>query len=250
MKKKIVNVLLIVIFMFSFVGCGLNKVEIPELNVPESSDVASDSTNADSDKSNVEENSSGEGESEKESVDNSTEDKSPAKETSNSKNKKTSSKKNSTSNSKSNDESKKSSDDNTCTITIRCDTAINTGVNKKPEFSHLPSDGVILPVTTMKIKKGDTVYDILQRIVKSKKIHMEYNGVATTIYIQGIDNLYEFDGGRWSGWMYCVNDWYPNYGCGSYKVKPGDVIQWNYTCDLGEDLGQHWLGEDIREKEK
>ena len=36
--------------------------------------------------------------------------------------------------------------------------------------------------------------------------------------------------------MYCVNDWYPNYGCGVYQVKAGDVIEWNYTCDLGLDL--------------
>ena len=55
-------------------------------------------------------------------------------------------------------------------------------------------------------------------------------------YVDGINNLFEFDGGRWSGWMYCVNKWYPNYGCGIYYVKPGDVIEWNYTCDLGLDL--------------
>jgi len=36
--------------------------------------------------------------------------------------------------------------------------------------------------------------------------------------------------------MYCVNKWYPNYGCGVYYVKAGDEIQWNYTCDLGLDL--------------
>ena len=36
--------------------------------------------------------------------------------------------------------------------------------------------------------------------------------------------------------MYCVNDWYPNYGCGVYFVKAGEVIEWNYTCDLGLDL--------------
>ena len=47
--------------------------------------------------------------------------------------------------------------------------------------------------------------------------------------------------------MYCVNDWYPNYGCGQYVVKNGDVIKWNYTCDLGKDLGQDWMGEDWTE---
>lgn len=42
-------------------------------------------------------------------------------------------------------------------------------------------------------------------------------------YIQGIHNLYEFDVGSGSGWMYSVNDWYPNYGCSCYTVQPGDV---------------------------
>ena len=51
----------------------------------------------------------------------------------------------------------------------------------------------------------------------------------------------------WEEWMYCVNDWYPNYGCGQYVVKNGDVIEWNYTCDLGKDLGQDWMGEDWTE---
>lgn len=27
--------------------------------------------------------------------------------------------------------------------------------------------------------------------------------------------------------MYCVNSWYPNYGCGQYTVSAGDVIEWN-----------------------
>ena len=57
-------------------------------------------------------------------------------------------------------------------------------------------------------------------------------------YVEGINNLYEFDCGQNSGWMYCVNGWYPNYGCSRYVVQDGDVIEWNYTCDLGRDLGR------------
>ena len=60
-------------------------------------------------------------------------------------------------------------------------------------------------------------------------------------YIEGINNLYEFDCGELSGWMYSVNGWYPNYGCSRYQVQDGDVIEWHYTCDLGEDLGQYWI---------
>lgn len=125
----------------------------------------------------------------------------------------------------------------TVTIAISCDTAINNGVNKQEGFTHLPSDGKILQTKTVEIKQGDTVFDILQRTVRENKIHMEYTGSTSTIYIEGIDNLYEFDGGQNSGWMYSVNGWYPNYGCGVYNLKPNDVIKWNYTCDLGNDLG-------------
>ena len=57
-------------------------------------------------------------------------------------------------------------------------------------------------------------------------------------YIEGINNLYEFDCGSESGWMYKVNGWFPNYGCSAYPLKDGDVIVWCYTCNgLGADVG-------------
>ena len=61
-------------------------------------------------------------------------------------------------------------------------------------------------------------------------------------YIEGIYNLYEFDVGDGSGWMYKVNDWFPNYGCSRYQVQQGDVICWVYTCDLGYDVGGGFMG--------
>jgi len=68
---------------------------------------------------------------------------------------------------------------------------------------------------------------------------MEYtsNPMFNSVYIAGINNLYEFDCGELSGWMYRVNGWFPNYGCSAYTLKQGDVIEWLYTCDLGNDIG-------------
>ena len=44
--------------------------------------------------------------------------------------------------------------------------------------------------------------------------------------------------------MYEVNDWFPNYGCSRYEVKNGDVIEWQYTCNLGADIdGYYAVGE-------
>ena len=111
----------------------------------------------------------------------------------------------------------------------------------------VPESGCILSTTKMAFEDGDTVFDVLCDVRDTYKLQMQYKGSNGGQYIQGINNLYEFDGGRWSGWMYCVNGWYPNYGCGQYVVKNGDVIEWNYTCDLGKDLGQDWMGEDWTE---
>ena len=103
----------------------------------------------------------------------------------------------------------------------------------------VPEDGWILPPTTVTIRSGDTVFDVLQRVCRRNSIHMEYNSnpVYQTAYIEGIGNLYEFDCGDNSGWMYCVNGVYPGFGCSDYTVGDGDVIEWKYTCNLGYDIG-------------
>ncbi|HXK77374.1 MAG TPA: DUF4430 domain-containing protein [Oscillospiraceae bacterium] len=128
-------------------------------------------------------------------------------------------------------------DENVCYISIDCVTAIDAGLNEEEGFTYLPSDGVIFPETEVAFEEGDTAFDVLVAVVRAEGIHMEYSGGAGLEYIEGIDNLYEFDAGDRSGWMFAVNGWYPSYGCGQYKIEPGDVIRWSYTCDLGEDLG-------------
>ena len=107
----------------------------------------------------------------------------------------------------------------TVTIAISCKTAINNGLNKKPGFSHLPSNGIILQNMKVEFSEGDTVFDILVKVTRKKGIHMEYRGSGSNTYIEGINNLYEFDGGSNSGWMYSVNGVYPNYGVGAYKIQ-------------------------------
>jgi hypothetical protein len=68
---------------------------------------------------------------------------------------------------------------------------------------------------------------------------MEFSNVPmyNSLYLEGISNLYEFDAGELSGWMYKVNGWFPNYGSSRYQLKQGDVIEWLYTCELGKDIG-------------
>lgn len=129
------------------------------------------------------------------------------------------------------------------TITVSCDTIYdNLEAFDPAKREILPENGFIVPTTKVEIKEGETVFDVLLKVTKDKRIHMEY--VSTPLYksnyIEGIGNIYEIDAGPLSGWMYKVNNWFPNYGCGRYVLKDGDNIEWVYTCDLGRDIGGNW----------
>ena len=128
-----------------------------------------------------------------------------------------------------------------CTFSIECSTILNNlSMLDADKLECVPSDGVILTKTTVNFYEGESVFDVLQRLCKEKGIHMEssWTPIYNSAYIEGIHNLYEFDCGELSGWMYRVNGWYPNYGCSRYQLKDGDVVEWRYTCDLGNDVGR------------
>ncbi|WP_088042315.1 DUF4430 domain-containing protein [Bacillus sp. EAC] len=97
--------------------------------------------------------------------------------------------------------------------------------------------GTIFSKSQVEYKEGDSVLDVLKRVTRGHKIQMEYTGFKATAYVQGIDNLYEFDRGGKSGWMYRVNAVFPNVSAGAYHLKKGDKVEWLYTLDLGKDLG-------------
>ena len=135
----------------------------------------------------------------------------------------------------------------TCTISITCETILDNwdawdewdkeaADAKKP---LVPSDGVILGTTSVTFSEGESVFDVLQRVCRQNGIHMEssWTPMYNSAYVEGINNLYEFDVSQGSGWMYSVNGWFPNYGCSRYVLQDGDSIAWRYTCDYGDDVG-------------
>lgn len=135
--------------------------------------------------------------------------------------------------------------DNTlkCTFSISCATVLNN-MDKlhKSKKEIIPDDGWILKPVTVTFNEGESVFDVLKQVCKDNKIQLEFSftPIYNSAYIEGINNLYEFDCGSLSGWMYEVNDWFPNYGCSRYEVKNGDIIEWQYTCDLGGDIGGYY----------
>lgn len=124
-----------------------------------------------------------------------------------------------------------------CTIAISCATILDNMdslVDSKKDI--IPSDGTILATTTVTVEEGQSVYDALRKACQQAGIPLDASGANAygTTYVKGINNIYEFDCGSLSGWKYCVNGVYPNYGCSSYILKEGDRIVWNYTCTMND----------------
>lgn len=128
-----------------------------------------------------------------------------------------------------------------CTVGIYCNTILDhTDQLNDSKVPYVPENGVILEKTQVAFSEGETAFDVLCRICQEGGIQLEYSWTPLydSYYVEGINQIYEFDCGGQSGWMYQVNGQFPNYGCSAYEVSPEDEIFWIYTCEgLGKDVG-------------
>ncbi len=129
----------------------------------------------------------------------------------------------------------------TCTLSVKCDTIFeNIDKLKDGKAEFIPENGVIFEETAVAFTDGESVFDVLLRKMTENKIHLEFSKTPmnNSIYIEGIGNIYEFDCGELSGWMYKVNGKVGECDSSGYKLENGDVIEWVYTCNLGKDIGR------------
>ncbi len=133
-----------------------------------------------------------------------------------------------------------------CTVSISCSTLLdNLDRVKKNKLSVIPSDGWILTDINAEFTEGESVFDVTKRVCMERKIPFEFTlaPIYNTAYIEGINNIYEFDCGSTSGWLYKVNGEFKSYGCSDCKLNNGDIVEWVYTCNLGKDVGNEYKGE-------
>lgn len=119
------------------------------------------------------------------------------------------------------------------TMSIDCLTILNNIDKLKTSAKpYVPTNGYIFS-SSVEFNPGETALDLIKRVAKNKGIPLDQNGG----YISGINNIYEFDCGKLSGWMYSINGSFSKVGATSYALQDGDVVKFRYTCDLGKDLG-------------
>lgn len=89
-----------------------------------------------------------------------------------------------------------------------------------------------LVVHDFEIEKDSTAYDLFKKILNNNGYSYEANGNS---YVSSITNpegvtLEEFGNGPRSGWMYTINDKYPDY-MAAVKLNDGDEMRFFYTND-------------------
>lgn len=125
------------------------------------------------------------------------------------------------------------------TFSISCATILDNLDRLDPSKADIvPADGVILAAQQAEFTPGESVFDLLQRETRANEIHMEFSSTAAfdSNYVEGIANLYEFDCGDLSGWTYKLNGERMGVGCSLTLPEDGDLVEWVYTCDLGNDI--------------
>ncbi len=129
----------------------------------------------------------------------------------------------------------------------------DNGTRKSDELSEIESEfrtplGTIIRSTRVPFKEGDTIASVTLRLLEENGFMADYQGSEYSgFYLAAIGSFThrgtyyrsfgEFDAGRDSGWMITWNDWFIDQGASEFEVKNGDVVRWQYTCQLGADIG-------------
>ena len=105
-------------------------------------------------------------------------------------------------------------------------------------FSVYGKDGeAVIDSVGVKYKKNISVEELSRGVCRELKIPIVFSGVRELTYLKGINNLFEFDHGALSGWIYFVNGESQSVSSWSYILQNGDEVSWRYTLDLGKDIG-------------
>ena len=126
-----------------------------------------------------------------------------------------------------------------------------TGIIAKGEYPLCENDSMMTVVLKALEAKGfnwnGTLGDVGNAGSSSGKHDYSITYLGSINKGEGSNNkeLGEFDGGKKSGWMGTLNDWFVSESFAGFTVEngrleSGDEIHVMYTCDMGADIGGTW----------
>jgi hypothetical protein len=96
--------------------------------------------------------------------------------------------------------------------------------------------GVILDLIEVAYIEDMTAFDLLLQVSQAQGITVDYSKTGGMGYVKGIANVYEFDYGATSGWLYVVNNEILSVSASTYILQQKDTVTWIYSKDLGKDI--------------
>ncbi len=91
--------------------------------------------------------------------------------------------------------------------------------------------------TQIAFVEGETTWDLLLRVAESNDIVLDYSVSDWGPYLTGVNDVFAFDFGSASGWMYDVNSEAPAVGMSDNLMSGGDVIRLCYTLSWEDSIG-------------
>ncbi|MDF2567168.1 MAG: hypothetical protein K0R90_624 [Oscillospiraceae bacterium] len=139
---------------------------------------------------------------------------------------------------------------------------VDNGVRLQDELNEGSVDfptklGEIIAPTKVPFYDGENIASVTLRLLDMKSIEYAYTGSPdSSFYLSCIQNFKvgqksiatfgEFDAGSGSGWMVTLNNWFINMSASEFPVEDGDIIRWQYTCQLGADIGCDWSNQSAK----
>ena len=121
-------------------------------------------------------------------------------------------------------------------LTIDATRAYNNASLPQNIKDGLQNEGRLITNAMLTLSEGKTVSETFSLLRTYDIVIASESGAAGT-FVTSIQGLENGACGAASGWLFRVNGEFPNKGCSDYELNDGDVIEWVYTCDLGQDIG-------------
>ena len=105
---------------------------------------------------------------------------------------------------------------------------------------HTDTDEWIAPTEVSDLPEGTSVFTVFQKVLADKGYTFEYH--EQYCYVQAITapdgtRLAEFGKGKNSGWLFRVNNDFPDVGMNDFVLMDGDEIEVLYTADYSQEPG-------------
>lgn len=103
------------------------------------------------------------------------------------------------------------------------------------------ANGTIFAATEVQLPAGSMAIDAIEAALQAKKVSYTAPAGDFGKYLTEVNGLKEMDGGKESGWLFCLNNDFGNSGVAATEIQDGDELELHYSMlGYGTDVGNYW----------